>query len=247
MSDIFLEFCGIKFTGLLKKELLSKRNEFSIITTVNSEFIVSANRDYKFKSIINSSYATFDGQIPFLLAKFFYRKHKINFEKISGSDFVYDLLDDASIFDKRVFFLGAEQASNYSALLMVRDKYDISVDGFSPDYTSDIEIKTWNDSIFEKLERFKPHYLFVAFGAPKQEFWIFNNREKLKEIGVTLVIGCGGSLDFLSGKIKRAPKIIQTIGLEGVYRFLMEPKLFRFKRLIRSMLVFYYFILDFFR
>ena len=67
--------------------------------------------------------------------------------------------------------------------------------------------------------------LFVAFGVPKQEFWISDNLEK---IPVKIAIGVGGAFDYISGRVKRAPEWIQNIGLEWLYRLIREP--WRLKR-----------------
>lgn len=50
-----------------------------------------------------------------------------------------------------------------------------------------------------------------------------------------MVVGCGGTFDFVSGRIKRAPRVIQKVGLEGIWRLLSEPKLFRLKRVLVSL------------
>jgi N-acetylglucosaminyldiphosphoundecaprenol N-acetyl-beta-D-mannosaminyltransferase len=60
----------------------------------------------------------------------------------------------------------------------------------------------------------------VAFGAPKQEKWILNNKQKL---GVPVSIGVGGSFEMACGIAKRAPKIMQRIGLEWAYRLIQDP------------------------
>lgn len=67
--------------------------------------------------------------------------------------------------------------------------------------------------------------LFVAFGFPKQEEWIAENIDKLP---VQSMMGVGGSFDFLSGKVSRAPKWIQNLGLEWLYRLIRQP--WRWKR-----------------
>lgn len=67
--------------------------------------------------------------------------------------------------------------------------------------------------------------LFVAFGAPKQEFWI---SEYLEKIPVKIAIGVGGAFDYISGKTPRAPLFLQNIGLEWLFRLIMQP--WRIKR-----------------
>jgi len=62
--------------------------------------------------------------------------------------------------------------------------------------------------------------LFVAYGAPKQEEWIAENLEKLP---VKAAMGVGGAFDYLSGRVPRAPKIIRMIGLEWLFRLVIQP------------------------
>ncbi|HEY8172001.1 MAG TPA: WecB/TagA/CpsF family glycosyltransferase, partial [Dehalococcoidia bacterium] len=65
-----------------------------------------------------------------------------------------------------------------------------------------------------------PDFLFVAFGCPKQDFWI---REHL-DLGVPVSVGVGGSFDLLSGAIKRAPAWAQRNGLEWAFRLYHQPR-----------------------
>jgi N-acetylglucosaminyldiphosphoundecaprenol N-acetyl-beta-D-mannosaminyltransferase len=67
--------------------------------------------------------------------------------------------------------------------------------------------------------------LFVAFGAPKQEFWIAKNLEK---IPVKIAVGVGGAFDYLGGKTPRAPGFIRSLGLEWLFRLIVQP--WRIKR-----------------
>ena len=76
--------------------------------------------------------------------------------------------------------------------------------------------------IVEEIQKIEPDILLVGMGSEKQEIWIWNNREKFKNIGVC--IGVGGTLDIWAGKKKRAPKLVQKLGLEWLYRVIIEPK-----------------------
>ena len=75
--------------------------------------------------------------------------------------------------------------------------------------------------------------MFVALGAPKQEFFISELKEQMPN---TIFIGVGGSFDVWSGITKRAPKIWQKLGLEWLYRTLKEPS--RFKRIFPTLPMF---------
>ena len=74
--------------------------------------------------------------------------------------------------------------------------------------------------IVERINAAKPDVLFVALGNPKQELWMGRNKAKL-DVGV--MIGIGGTFNFLAGRVKRAPKWMQKTGLEWIYRIIQEP------------------------
>ncbi len=234
----YIKFANLTFRGLKKEEILKYEKKLKFIVTCNAEFIVKANENEKFRKIINKNYATFDGQIPYFLAKL--QNKNINFEKISGSDLIYDFCKLAKEKDYKIFLLGGYEESNKLAMKKLRKRYNIQIDGYSPPYEPYPFSKENNENILKKIKNFKPDILFVGFGAPKQEFWIDDNKKFLEKIGVKWVIGSGGTFEFVSGKIKRAPKIVQKIGLESVWRFLMEPKWFRLKRLLISLKIFKY-------
>lgn len=75
-------------------------------------------------------------------------------------------------------------------------------------------------------EEFRPvDILFVAFGAPKQEFWINDNLEMLP---VKVAVGVGGAFDYIGGKVPRAPLFVQKLGMEWLFRLIVQP--WRIKR-----------------
>ena len=75
--------------------------------------------------------------------------------------------------------------------------------------------------IVERINAAKPDILFVALGNPKEELWMGRNCAKLN---AGVVIGIGGTFNFISGKVKRAPKWMQRCGLEWIYRIIQEPR-----------------------
>ena len=77
-----------------------------------------------------------------------------------------------------------------------------------------------HEEILGRIETAKPDILLVAFGNPKQEKWIAMHRNRLR---VPVCIGVGGSFEFLSGRIRRAPVWMQCNGLEWLYRMIQEP------------------------
>jgi N-acetylglucosaminyldiphosphoundecaprenol N-acetyl-beta-D-mannosaminyltransferase len=75
----------------------------------------------------------------------------------------------------------------------------------------------------ERIAKSGARVVLVAYGAPGQVLWIERNRDALGQAGVGLAVGVGGALDFLAGRVPRAPRFVQRIGLEWLYRLVREP------------------------
>ena len=72
----------------------------------------------------------------------------------------------------------------------------------------------------EAVQQAKPDVLFVCLGSPKQEYFMADHFDQL---GATLMVGLGGSLDVYAGKVERAPALFRKLGLEWFYRLLRQP------------------------
>ena len=143
-------------------------------------------------------------------------------EKISGSDLFPLLCERAAAKGYKMFFLGAAEgvAAKAAANLMSRFPGLEVVGTYSP------PVGFENDPqevarIEQMIKDSAPHILIVGLGCPKQEKFIYRNRERL---GVPLSLGLGASLDFEAGNIKRSPKWMSDHGLEWLYRMASEPK-----------------------
>ena len=86
----------------------------------------------------------------------------------------------------------------------------------------------------ERIDNSGADVLFVAYGAPRQELWIARNLDKLTSVCVA--VGIGGSFDFISGNVKRAPAVMRKFGLEWLFRLFVQPS--RFKRIFNALIVF---------
>lgn len=230
-----MEYCNLNINLTNKKELFEiDKNKPKCIVTLNAQIICLANTNKELYDFVNSNYATIDGEIPLKCAKLFKRKQFKHVEKLSGSEIIYDFCKFAKKNNMKLFFLGGMEESNKQAVINVRKDYGIMVDGFSPKYENYPFSNEFVESCFKAMEKFKPDIVFVGFGAPKQEFFMRDNIDRLKKCGVKFAVGSGGTVDFVSGKLKRAPKFIVKIGFEGVYRLFQEFNKARLKRLTKS-------------
>lgn len=143
-------------------------------------------------------------------------------EKISGSDLFPRLCDLAAKKGYTMFFLGAAEGVAATAAKNLMNRFNgLQVVGtYSPPFGFE---KDENEvlKIKEMIREAKPHILIVGLGCPKQELFIFHNKD---ELGVPISLGLGASLDFEAGNIKRAPKWMADHGLEWLYRITQDPK-----------------------
>lgn len=171
------------------------------VATVNPEFIMLAQRDREFKRILNRfDLSLADGRG----LKFANAKIKI----VPGRKLIEKLLT----LGYRIFFLGGED----DVAAKMAKKYG----GGSDPGEKDISRPARNKEILDKINEFKPDVLLVAYGASKQEKWIWENKAKLK---AKVIIGAGGTFDFLTGKSSLPPEWVNQIGLEWLWRLIHEP------------------------
>jgi len=105
------------------------------------------------------------------------------------------------------------------------DGGNISIDGIANEA---------GEAAITRSQEYEPDVILVAFGHPKQELWIQRYKDRFPK--AKLFIGVGGTFDFWSGNTKRAPLILQKIGLEWLFRLIMEPK--RWPRIFRAVFIF---------
>jgi N-acetylglucosaminyldiphosphoundecaprenol N-acetyl-beta-D-mannosaminyltransferase len=250
----------ITFQEVLNKiEFFLKSNDNHYITTVNPEMVIAAQKDKEFKDILNKADISVPDGIGILWAsKFLSNKHcytvtlmklfisglslifypkycrQILPERISGVNLIYKICQKFQNSDYSIFFLGAKNNVAEKTARKLKEKFpNLKIAG------TDSTLN--NENIIQKINQAKPNILFIALGAPKQEKWIAENLEKLSS--VKLAIGVGGTFDFISGKIKRAPNFVRRIGLEWLWRFILQP--WRAKRIFTATVVFVWKVLKF--
>lgn len=145
-------------------------------------------------------------------------------ERVAGADLVPLLAERAARDGLRLYFLGGapDQTRKAEAILLERFPglriVGIDTPFVSPDDTE--ESRRQDAEICARINAARPDLLLVAFGNPKQELWLGRNAAQLK---AAAAIGIGGSFNFLSGSVRRAPRWMQRSGLEWVYRIVQEP------------------------
>jgi len=192
------------------------------VVTVNPEFVMAAQRRQDFRMAINAAALVLADGMGVVWATRFLGKPAP--ERLTGTDLLPLLAKLCATCGYRLYLLGAAPGVAEVAALRLQDlapELQIAgIYGGSPAVHEE-------DSIIERIREARADVLCVAYGAPCQELWICRNRSRLP---VALAIGVGGAFDFLSGRQRRAPRSMQRLGLEWVYRLYREP--WRWRRML---------------
>jgi N-acetylglucosaminyldiphosphoundecaprenol N-acetyl-beta-D-mannosaminyltransferase len=192
------------------------------LVTVNTEFVMAAQKDAEFKAIIQAAALALPDGIGLLwAARFLGRPLK---ERVTGVDTVQRVAGLAARKGYRLFLLGAAEGVADSCAQRLSNEYpNLQIVGAYPGSPA-VEDE---DEIVALVKQTKPDILFVAYGAPQQDKWIARNQERLE---VPLAMGVGGAFDFITGVAVRAPRWMQQLGLEWLHRLYHEP--WRWRRML---------------
>ncbi|MBI4853747.1 MAG: WecB/TagA/CpsF family glycosyltransferase [Acidobacteria bacterium] len=215
-----LSITGLPVDNLTQKETLelidgyiNQKQKNRLMVVVNASKLVLAQEDKELREIIlNADIVTADGMSVVWASKLLGKPLK---ERVTGIDTFENLVEMAAQKGYSVYFLGAKPdvvealVKHYSEHLP-----NLKIAGYHDGYFGR------NEDVIEDIKKTTPDILFVAMGSPRQEKWQASNLAKL---GVSFTIGVGGSFDHIAGFSERAPKWMQDVGLEWLYRLAQEP------------------------
>jgi N-acetylglucosaminyldiphosphoundecaprenol N-acetyl-beta-D-mannosaminyltransferase len=225
---------NVDMTGALSaiREFVKQGSPHHIVTA-DASMLVMAQEDTELREVIKGADLVTPDSIGVLWAAG--RKKQSLIERVSGVEIAERVCAESAVQDYRVFFLGAAPGVADAAAAKMREKYPGACivgtrDGFfGPEQ---------DRSVVEEIAAARANILFVAMGIPKQEKWIQRYR---KQLGCAVLVGVGGTFDVLSGQVRRAPRMMQVLRLEWLWRVLSNPKkiskvmlLPRFVRLVTS-------------
>jgi N-acetylglucosaminyldiphosphoundecaprenol N-acetyl-beta-D-mannosaminyltransferase len=249
-----INYLGVKVNYLVNKDTFNEvfknllKKGYSKIYTVNPEFIVDAYFDTDFRKELNSSDINIVDGVGLLKGIKKYFKRNISKEEMSsiktftGVDLVEEVLKQANENNYSVFLLGGSE-KNQVALKSVKSikikypniKFVGGTSKFSFQEEDDTSTLDFIKNFLQENSLKELDIILVAYGHKKQEFWIKRNSSK---IPARISIGVGGTFDYMSGNIKRAPKWLRDLGLEWLYRFITQPS--RIFRIFKAVVIFSY-------
>lgn len=255
-----VEFDAVRYIDVLTAMEVFVGQEFKrhMIVTPNPEMIVYSQKHEDFRKVLNSASLAVPDGIGILWAAHYLSlpKSKNKFAgamkvigtlfqvlfkmkaiyrvlpaRVTGADLLFRIVEESQKRGWRIYLLGAAPGIASIAIDRLHKKYPQAI--FAGSFAG-TPAETHEDELCERINLAEPDILFVAYGSPAQEEWIYRNLEKLSTVKVA--IGIGGAIDFAAGKAKRAPKLLRSLGLEWFWRLLTQPR--RFKRIWNATFVF---------
>jgi len=240
---------GVRVDNFSQEEILEKiesflgEEKFHQIATVNPEFILEAQKNLEFKNILNS--CTLNVADGFGVRCAFWRFGRHLKSRMAGVDLMQEILKIAEQKKLKIFLaINKDGLSNFEEIREAISKTypSLVIEGSNLDcysHENGTFIANLSASTLDSRLRGNDNcVLFCNFGAPYQEVFI----DSQKDVRIRLAMGVGGSFDFLTKKIKRAPVFVRHIGLEWLWRALQaqpwEYKKERLKRIWKAVVVF---------
>lgn len=187
-----------------------------LVVTANAEMVMQGQDDVELLQILkNADLVLADGAGVVWAAK--YNGCPLP-ERVAGADLVFRLIDVAARKNYRLFLLGAAPGVAEEAARKIRAIYPgIEICGVMDGYF----LPDAEPAVIAAIKEANPDILLAGLGVPRQEKWLWHNKELLN---IPVCIGVGGVIDVLAGVVKRAPLWMQKAGLEWAYRLIKQPQ-----------------------
>lgn len=243
-----LNILGINISTLSKKEILQEISGFlsgkggHYLATVNPEFLLQTLKDEEFFYILNKADINVADGVGLQWAATFMGKR---LPRITGVDLMLDICKLAAEQGKSIYLIGGASGVAEAAAKKLQETIpNLEVAGaeaglqageWKIDHGRWVKGQVKSNKVQERITASGAEIVFVAFGHPHQEKWIWHALPELENVKVAM--GVGGSFDYIAGKVKRAPRLVRVLGFEWLWRLISEPKK-RFWRIVDAVVKF---------
>lgn len=188
------------------------------LTSANGEVLAQCHLNPDIKTLFTEADQILaDGQ-PMVIASRFVCKQPLP-ERVATTDLFHDVAQRAQRTGQTFYFFGATEAENARAVAAVQDAYPkLKIAGRCHGFLKYEAL----DAKLDEINDIGPDVLWLAMGIPREQQFMAEHGHKLNNVGV--VKTSGGLFNFLSGSNSRAPRLMQAIGLEWVWRLILEPR-----------------------
>lgn len=196
-----------------------------MIVAINAEKMLAVERDPQVKALINGARYRYADGISIVRA--IHRKYpQAQVARVAGADLWEGIVQQAGQTGGKVFLVGGTSEVLQLTAEKLRQRWQVNIVGMQDGYFTPDQ----QDAIVERIAASGAEIVTVAMGSPKQEIFM---RDCQAVYSGALYMGVGGTYDVFTGRVKRAPKAWQKLGLEWLYRFIRQPT--RIGRLIKML------------
>ncbi len=222
-------------------EWLIRRGKPGFFITANLHYAMLCERDGRLRQVNGkAAFLTADGMPLVWLSRFLGQPVP---ERVTGADLVWALCQRAAERGWRVFLLGGGPSVAEQAATAFQTRCPgLRIVGVEAPVLENLTAQEHTE-LLERIRQARPELLLAALGQPKGELWL---AEHIETLGVPAAVQIGAALDFVAGRVRRAPGWMQRTGLEWFWRFLREPVrlarrywadgLFLFRRVLAAVL-----------
>lgn len=199
----------------IKENIKKISGKYICVSNVHTTIMSYDNPDYM--NIQNKSVLAIPDGGP--LSSYGRNKGYKNMKRTTGPDLLLEIFKCSKENNYTHYFYGSTEETLMKLKNEILLRFpDIKIVGmYSPPFRE--LTKEEDKKIIDDINRTKPDFVWVGLGAPKQEIWMYNHKDKVNG----LMIGVGAAFDYFAGNIKRAPIWIQNHNLEWLYRLLQDP------------------------
>ncbi len=240
-----ISILGVPVDAVMRTEALEKvraafvaKNKPYFVVTPNPEFVVLAQKDKEFMDVLNQADLAIPDGIGLLWAAKLQGQSLP--ERVAGSDLTVDVCRWAAEEGKTAYLLGGVPGMAEKAAVTLEKMFPglkiVGIDQGGRLYWND-RAGEWqfdDQEAIKCLIEAKPDILLAGLPFGRQEKWLLQAKRQMPWLG--LMMGVGGTFEFLGGKISRAPLWLRRIGLEWLWRLVLQPS--RWRRIVRAVIVF---------
>ncbi len=213
------------------------------IVTVGPEFLMHARRNTRFRDVLNRAALSVPDGFGVLCAGWYLRQPLHH--RVTGADLTLRIAELCAQMGKRMYLAGGEGEETARAAATLRRQYPaLQIAGASllPVYrlregaldVRDAQVEAATQRVLADIRRQRTDVLLVAMTPPKQDLWIDQYRGAMA--GTCVAMGVGGTFAFLAGMVPRAPLIFRLLGMEWLWRVLLQPR--RIRRILTAVIRF---------
>lgn len=222
-----LQYCEILKTNInvtsmadtlayIESHLDALRGNYICVSNVHTTVMAYENEAYR--TIQNSAAMALPDGAP--LSKYSRAAGFRAAQRVTGPDLMVELFRISRERGYRHFFYGSTQQTLDDMRAALEKQYPgLEIAGmYAPPFRPLSEEEDRAATV--RINEARPDFVWVGLGAPRQEEWMYSHRGKLRAVA----IGVGAGFDYMAGNIKRAPRVMQVLCLEWLYRLMQDPK-----------------------